>query len=308
MNLSIIIPTNNPDLLNFTLESLQQKTEFDYEVIVVENPAHTDYVQDLCERYKAIHIVVNEIGANHARNEGVKVAKGEILGFLDDDVICSEDWVNRTILLHKLYPNSNLVGGPVELSFSSGKPPWLEGDFLKTLAEVKWPSRGIDLVSSSEHYIVSANMSMRRTCYNLIEGFDDRIGHKAELNFGNDELEFNRVAIATGGFLYDRDLSVKHIVRKERTSLDWFQKRYYNQGVSDAKDALRKGKPETDIYHDIVQHHALNFITMEETNKVRNKVCNENFTRQYIKNYVICKTSYMSGLIKTLINKENNAT
>lgn len=297
--ISVIIPTNKPDLLNFTLESIDHT---EHEVIVVENGPHTDYVEDLCERYGVIHINTSICGANHARHEGTKVAKGDWYAFLDDDVACSKGWVQRLELLTKLYPEAYLVGGPVELKFMSGKPDWLEGEFLQKLAEVKWPTRGIDLYYSTERYLVSANMAIRADKYKLIDGFDDRIGHINSSNFGNDELEFNRVAIY-GGALYDKDLKVQHIVRNERTQLDWFQKRFYNQGVSDAKDSIKKGKTELDLYHDIIQHHAINFMLLEETNKVRNKVCNERVTREYIKNYTICKTRYMQGLIDTLKGK-----
>lgn len=86
---SAIITTHNRlSLLPRAIESVLAQTYPNIECIVVSD-ASTDGTIEYCLAHKDIHFVdipkEESKGANHARNEGVKVAKGEYVAFLDDD-------------------------------------------------------------------------------------------------------------------------------------------------------------------------------------------------------------------------------
>jgi glycosyltransferase involved in cell wall biosynthesis len=97
MKLSIIVPVYNmaaDGKLNYCLDSLVNQTIDDYEIIVV-NDASTDnsleILNDYKTRYPDLFVVIDGKVNKHqggARNEGIKVSKGEWIGFIDAD-----DWI-----------------------------------------------------------------------------------------------------------------------------------------------------------------------------------------------------------------------
>ncbi len=95
--LSIIICTLNEEYyLPKLLESLaQQKTSFDYEVLVVD-AGSTDHTEGVVQRfqtaakYPSRFVAFNQRGIARQRNEGAKLAKYDQLLFLDADVVLNE--------------------------------------------------------------------------------------------------------------------------------------------------------------------------------------------------------------------------
>lgn len=97
MRLSVIVPVYNmaaEGKLNFCLDSLMNQTIDDYEIIAV-NDASTDNSLEILREYenkypqkvKVITYPVNKRQGG-AKNEGIKAASGEWIGFIDSD-----DWV-----------------------------------------------------------------------------------------------------------------------------------------------------------------------------------------------------------------------
>lgn len=97
MKLSIIVPVYNmaaDGKLEYCLNSLVNQTISDYEIIAV-NDASTDnsldilrqYESKYSEKFKVVTYAVNKRQGG-AKNEGLKVAQGEWIGFIDSD-----DWV-----------------------------------------------------------------------------------------------------------------------------------------------------------------------------------------------------------------------
>ena len=99
---SIIVPVHNTEhYLKACVDSLTAQTLTDIEIILVEN-CSTDNSLALCHelaksdsRIKVLSI--NKADLSTARNEGVKVAIGEYIGFVDSD-----DYVDIT-MFEKLY-------------------------------------------------------------------------------------------------------------------------------------------------------------------------------------------------------------
>lgn len=93
---SIIVPVHNSaDFLEQSVSSVRKQTLSEIEIILVEN-ASTDNSLDICnkiassdERVKVVHLDVGDLST--ARNEGVKVASADYVGFMDsDDIIDPE--------------------------------------------------------------------------------------------------------------------------------------------------------------------------------------------------------------------------
>ena len=94
--LSIIIPTKNEEeYLPKLLESIKKQTFKDYEIIVADNKS-TDKTRKIAIKYKCK--IVRGGLPGKARNRGAKVARGNILLFLDADTeLKSKDFLDKAI-------------------------------------------------------------------------------------------------------------------------------------------------------------------------------------------------------------------
>ena len=87
VDVSVIIPTHNrAEFVVEAIESVLRQTAPPREIIVVDDGS-TDDTLDRLGAYgpRIIVVTTNHGGAAHARNAGMKVAKGEYLAFLDSD-------------------------------------------------------------------------------------------------------------------------------------------------------------------------------------------------------------------------------
>ncbi len=89
--LSIIIPTLNEEkYLPLLLESIKKQNIKNYEIILADNNSK-DKTRQIAKKYKCK--VVKGGFPSKARNQGAKFAKGELLFFLDADVLLTKDFL-----------------------------------------------------------------------------------------------------------------------------------------------------------------------------------------------------------------------
>lgn len=102
---SLIIPTkNNAKLLRQCLDSLLQKTTYaNYEVLVVDNGSDTaealDYLKSLASEPR-IRVIRDNYAFNYSalNNAAVKLARGDIVGLVNDDVeVKTADWLGEMV-------------------------------------------------------------------------------------------------------------------------------------------------------------------------------------------------------------------
>lgn len=90
---SLIIPTyNRADQLRRLLESLR-KARGDYQTIVVDDQS-TDKTEEVAKKYDTDYVYGSGEGQLEAKQIGTEVAKGQFIGFLEDDMIVSESFLD----------------------------------------------------------------------------------------------------------------------------------------------------------------------------------------------------------------------
>ena len=91
--LSICIPTLNEEkYLPATLKSIQDQTFRDFEIIIADKS--TDQTREIAKSFGVIVVEGSNTGAGEGRNFAAKVAKGDLLLFLDADTLLP----NKTFL------------------------------------------------------------------------------------------------------------------------------------------------------------------------------------------------------------------
>lgn len=134
LKLSIIVPVYNAEShLQRCIDSILQQTFRDFEVILI-NDGSKDNTKKICDdnvlldsRVKAIHKANG--GTSSARNEGIKIASGDYIGFVDSD-----DWLDPE-MYHNMYTSA--VKNDVDLVISDHRRVFEDGSSF----EVRQPIR-----------------------------------------------------------------------------------------------------------------------------------------------------------------------
>ena len=121
MNVSVVIPTyfRHEDLAEL-FDSLLAQTFKPFEVIVVDDTP-TSAIENLCEKYrtkfmnKDVELIYlrnpRKRSAAVARNVGVEKARGDIILFLDSDVVLFPDFIEKIVEVFKENPSALGVQG-----------------------------------------------------------------------------------------------------------------------------------------------------------------------------------------------------
>lgn len=120
-SISIIIPTfNRPVDLAETIDSILIQTVLPNEILIVGESSDLGteaIVKSFASKFqsKSIDIIYilnsRQGGLTAARNMGVARSKGDVILFLDDDVILDKDFISGILNVYALYPNAKGVQG-----------------------------------------------------------------------------------------------------------------------------------------------------------------------------------------------------
>ena len=124
--ISIIIPVYRVEnYLTACLESIDAQTFRDFEVILVDDGS-PDTCGAMCDAYAAEHpntrvIHQENAGLSQARNNGVKIARGEYVTFIDSDDFVAPEYLEYLLYLAEKYGTEVSCGKC--LSFEDGTVP-----------------------------------------------------------------------------------------------------------------------------------------------------------------------------------------
>jgi glycosyltransferase involved in cell wall biosynthesis len=121
---SIIIPTYKDwARLSLCLQALANQT-YDsnfYEIIVVNNYTADKVPEDYFIPKNCKIVVESQPGSYVARNAGIKLSVGEIIGFTDSDCIPDEDWISNAVEAFEDNQKFARIAGKIRLYYKSDR-------------------------------------------------------------------------------------------------------------------------------------------------------------------------------------------
>lgn len=115
---SVIIPVyNDPGRLDRCLQALENQTyaKRSYEVIVVDNGSD-ESIEPVVAGFRQVRASYEgRPGSYHARNQGIVLARGEIIAFTDADCIPAANWIEKGVANMLRMPRSEVVAGRVDI-------------------------------------------------------------------------------------------------------------------------------------------------------------------------------------------------
>ena len=241
LKISVIICTyNRVQLLQKAILSLAEQTmsKSDYEIIVIDN-ASTDNTKNIVYHISSQvpnlrYIYEPNQGLSYARNRGIQEAKGEVIAFIDDDAVASQDWLNQLMnAFDCVKPAPSCVGGKVIPIWEASQPSWLVDELLMDLAIVNWGDSA-HFLHYPDKCIIGANMAFKKRELIKAGGFSNKLGRKKYCLLSNEEnLLLSEMQKQGKRIYYKPEACVYHHIPKSRLSKKFFIKRAYWQGVSD---------------------------------------------------------------------------
>jgi glycosyltransferase involved in cell wall biosynthesis len=219
--------------LQGAVESVRAQTVPAKEIIVVidHNP---ELLTRASEALPDVRVVENagEQGAGEARNSGVNVASGPILGFLDDDAMASPTWIEQGV---RAFEDEHVmgVGGTIIPAWEGEPRRWFPAEFNWTIG-CTYP--GLPTSPAPVRNLIAANMFVRHSLFDELGGFRAGFG-KTKGRSGVEETDLclrgnqrwpDRI------WLYDPAVLVRHRVPEDRLRLGYFIARCYDEGVAKA--------------------------------------------------------------------------
>jgi glycosyltransferase involved in cell wall biosynthesis len=124
-------------------------------------------------------------GLSGARNTGVRMARGDVIAFLDDDALAAPDWLERLL---QPYGDSRVVGvgGLIEPLWPGARPPVLPAEFDWV---VGCSYEGLPTDTAPVRNLIGANMSLRRDVFGMVGGFRTDVGRVGTRPLGCEETE-----------------------------------------------------------------------------------------------------------------------
>jgi glycosyltransferase involved in cell wall biosynthesis len=247
MFVSAIIPTRNRSAyLRKAITSVQEQhfAPADFEIIVADNGSSDETSEVIREcnengSNEVIRVEEPRIGLHNARHAGAKAARGQLLVYTDDDVICEPDWLYE---ITKLYsdPAVTCVGGKIAPLYAGGAPRWAE--YFPGFISILDNGNRVTEVGATDLY--GCNLSIRRDVLFAVGGFNPDAMPSDLIRFrGDGETGLLLKLIARGHTLiYTPRAEVTHVIPKERTTIHYFRQRAFNQGISDSYTAIRNNR------------------------------------------------------------------
>lgn len=247
---SVVVTTwRRPEPLRATLDSLLRQSYAALEIVVVcDGPdTETAAVAEAFAGELRIRWITHEVnrGLPAARNTGAAHARGEIVLFLDDDVLADADLVAmhvqhhtsvsalRRVAVHSLARNRSAVvlQNPLEQFLNE---VW-DANLHATSALLQ--QTGPDAISDDvqRQLCFGLNCSMRRELFQQMGGFDE------DLRASDEEVEFGmRLHLAGVEIVFEPRVLLEHI---NTTRLaEYYPKCWRASGAADVHRAMRLGQ------------------------------------------------------------------
>jgi glucosyl-dolichyl phosphate glucuronosyltransferase len=216
------------------LDSLKAQTYLNTEIFFI-----VERSQALLEKVKS-YVAVNQIsnikilfntgepGLSAARNLGIKEAGGDIIAFIDDDVVLNPDWAEQMV---KAYQQDSIIGvtGPAIPLWEDESMSWFPEEFYWIISCTAW---------DAENHVKEIrnawgmNMSFKREAFEKVGLFFNEFGFHKGIMAEDNEFSL-RIKEKTGKkIFYFPDVKLRHRVHKYRLSQKFIKERSYWIGYS----------------------------------------------------------------------------
>lgn len=266
---SVIVPTRNrARSLRLLLESFDALVAppVPYEIVIADNGSDDETPRLLAQWRSAGPnrqvVRVMEPGKSRAVNAAIAASKGQLLAFLDDDVVAEPAWLAEVwdyFTRHDCFAAQGSVVWPPEAT--SDPELYALLDRYRTIVHLDLDP---DTVRTK---LTGANMTIRRHTFAVVGLFNEKIGPGAAGLSEDNELA-DRIRAHGGWIGYMKRARVIHEIDRSRLTEEYFEEYHRRQGRS--RYAYKHNKVLTSILPNMLKAY-VNYAAYSLTGDVRRK-------------------------------------
>ena len=218
----------------------------DWDVLVVDNddaPGAEPVVSAAIATFPVPLRLTREAqrGAAPARNRAIAEVAGDVVAFIDDDVVPDARWLAE-LVAPIAAGRCDGAAGRVVLAPDVARPPWFDERYLSGyLSEFDLGS--VEMPLQPDAWLLTANAAFRTDRLRECGGFDPRLGPRNGTPLVNDDAQVAQSFMRGGGRIhYVPSAVVVHELPAARLSPRYLLRRAHAQGRSDWL-LLRGGPP-----------------------------------------------------------------
>ena len=234
--ISIVVPTyNRKASLRRLLAAVERQTYpvGEFEVIVVDDGSSDgtrEEVRRLQLPFELRLIEQEHAGPAAARNLGVERARGELIVFLDDDVVPVPDLLAEHARTHELRSDLVVIG-PMSPPINWHRPAWVRWE--EDLLQIQYRDMVAGKYPCTPRQLYTANASTRREQFLAVGGFDTTFQRAEDVELGY------RLRDAGARFTFNPRADVMHYASR---SFDAWLRTPHQYGRYDVAMARDKGQ------------------------------------------------------------------
>lgn len=231
------------DLINPCLKMLAKQKKIKAEIYFLDQK-YDKNTKKLCKNIsskniKFLYKVIPDKSLSYARNEGIKLAKTDIILFIDCDAIPMKDWAFELAKIFKIDNKIAVVGG-------KSIPKWIKNPSWYHKSNIAMDVYSLIDISNKvtpTEKIVGVNFAINKKHLGNEAMFNVNLGRRPGSLLGGEETDFCRRILKKGFKIYYTPYAVvKHQIQKDRMTLYWLIKRFYYGGLG---KAMIGGAPKT---------------------------------------------------------------
>jgi glycosyltransferase involved in cell wall biosynthesis len=223
------------------------------EIIVVDNGSIDDTagicreIKDRFPKHNWRYFYDETPGLLTGRHLGAREAQGDILAFLDDDVLVAPSWLEA---LDDAFgdPEVMLTGGPIWPHYEVEPPSWLAGMWIefeegvRVLGELSLVDLGPTRKQADPVYINGLNFCIRKAAFQACGGFHPCVLPKSLQRYQGDGETGLALKMRAGGLkaLYHPGVAVKHVIPASRLTPEHFEQQGFSHGVWNSYANIRR--------------------------------------------------------------------
>jgi glycosyltransferase involved in cell wall biosynthesis/GT2 family glycosyltransferase len=222
----VVCTRDRPELLARCLDGLAAQVPPPAEVLVVDNAPSDDATAKLAAERGIRYVEEPCPGLDFARNRALREASGDVLAFVDDDVVPDRGWLEGVRTVWRDHSDAGAMTGqvlPFELVTGSQVAFERRGGFRGGNAPVRY--EGLDRPGDPVYpygpgmFGAGCNMAVRRDVAQRLGGFDEALDTGPPLPGGGDIDLFHRVLRAGFPLVYEPRAVVFHRHRRDEAAL-----------------------------------------------------------------------------------------
>jgi len=238
--ISVVICTyNNADSLKLTLNELSKceisNTE-DVELLCVDNnsPDHAlGVISEIKSQFKfsVKYLFESRQGLSHARNLGLKEAKGEYILFTDDDAKIPVNWLREYLDKIQQY-NPDCLYSKISILWDRPIPSWFIPEYRPFFVCLDYGDNDLS-VDDIHHEFFGKNFCVKKQVLDGLGGFNPNLGRCGDrLIAGEETLIYRELIKRRKKVIYFPGAEVGHRLKDREYEFDNMRKMYSDSAYS----------------------------------------------------------------------------